>query len=224
MNVSLSRFLEIDNGMLPAKAIITDDPMRVKMLAAHYLENAVIVSEKRGMIAYSGNIDGTPLCLLSSGYGESALLNWLYDAYGYGVREVIYIGECISRLSELKLRSIVVPHKAIGKSSNEQPSSILLEKAKNTAARINLRAYTAETYTDDRYWTKEDSVFKGKNIIDCTACGLFRFAREKGINALVILTVSEHAVTGERVDEAERQSRFFDASRLTFEILKEGGH
>ncbi|MDR1558672.1 MAG: hypothetical protein LBS84_03040 [Clostridiales bacterium] len=216
----MRRFLETGAGELPKKAIITDDPMRVKMLAAHYLNDSRIVSENRGMTAFSGNYGGKPLCLISTGFGESALVNWLTEAINSGVREVVYIGECVALRAELKLRDIIVPRVAYGESGEETPSDNMLRKALSKAAFLGIRVYDTPVYTDGDYWLRSDLALPGSPCaVDFAAGALFRYASRNGVEALAALTVSEHALTGDRVDGAERQSRFYNAARLAIETL-----
>ena len=53
MSDTLSGTLETDS--FPMRAIITDDPLRIKMLAAHHLDNAVIKHEQGDELVYTGN-------------------------------------------------------------------------------------------------------------------------------------------------------------------------
>ena len=193
---------------LPVRAIMTDDPMRVRMLAAHWLENAKVLFELRGMIGYTGNYKDAELTLIAAGYGESAAMLYLDDACLLGARRVIYMGECISHVCSVKLRDVILA---------EGGDAALMQCALTVSGRFSIAATARDVTTNDRMFI-EESVTPG-DITDFASGAVARFAAGRELAVLSVLTVSQNTATGERIEEHERQSRFNAASQLVFETL-----
>jgi purine-nucleoside phosphorylase len=207
-------------GALPERVILTDDPLRVKMLVAHHLEYARLVSELRGMSAYAGECESARIAVLGVGYGEPALLAWLADAIEYGAKSAVYIGECVSQSEDFGLRDVILASASYGARDLALPGAEMVEEALRAAKKLELPVRQAEVFTDDTYWLDDEkAVSSGKPAIDFQTNAFYWKSALEGVRALSILTVSEDAKTGRRIGEAERQSRFYSASRLAFELL-----
>lgn len=211
-------FLDDAPAPYPARAIITDDPMRVKMLVAHHLDHARLVSEQRGMLSYIGEYNGTPVGVFSVGYGEASTLAFLREIVQNGAESFIYIGECVSFTTALGLHNIVLACSANGARGDFPADGALSRKAAKAAARLGITVSSLPVFTDDAYWIEEEVPAPFDiNVVDFATNTFYRYARQHNIPALSILTVSALAPTGERIGEAERQSRFYGAALLAFE-------
>ncbi|MCL1817071.1 MAG: hypothetical protein FWG43_05675 [Clostridiales bacterium] len=200
----LSRLAGLAN--LPVRAILTDDPMRARMLAAHYMENVTVLYELRGMIGYSGSYNGAKIALLSVGYGESAALLYLHDAFLCGVRRVLYMGECISCSPHFKLRDIIL---AAG------GDATLMRYALVAAKQLSLTTTIGNVTTCDRLFLNMSGITG--DIADFAAGAVAGFAADYGMAALSVLTVSQNTATREQIEEHERQSRLNAAAQIVFE-------
>ena len=216
----MGSFLDIpEGGTLPACAILTDDPMRVEMFAAHYLEQAKLYTRQRGMTGYIGSYAGTPVVVQAVGYGGASLAAYLHEMVSlYGVRRVIYAGECISRESSVLLRDLVIAAKAYAEAAVLEADAGLIKNATLAAKRCSFSVRTSMVHTDDRYGTQElKSCCTQACVIDFATYALYEYARRHGIEALSLLAVSERY--GECVAPAERQSQFHGLARLVFETV-----
>ena len=193
---------------LPARAVVTDDPMRAKMLAAHWLDSAEVIYDLRGMIGYTGSYKGAPISLIAAGYGESAAMLYLHDARMLGVKRVIYMGECISRIREIKLRDVILA---------DGGDAALTLCAQTAAKQLPIVATVRGVVTNDRLFL--DEIIAQADIVDFASGAAVRYAAGHGLAVLSVLTVSQNTVTGEKMEEHERQSRFNAASQLVFETL-----
>jgi purine-nucleoside phosphorylase len=210
----------MENG-LPKRVILTDDPLRVRMLVAHHVTYARLISEQRGMCAYAGEYEGVMLAIIAVGYGESSLLAWLGEAIELGVEEAAFIGECVSQDSDLKLMDVVLATEADGSRGKASPAPELLAGAISAAKDLSIPARQLEVFTDDTYWLDDEPAQRsGKLAIDFSTNAFYHKAALEDVSALSVLTVSENALTGRRIDEAQRQSRFYKAARLAFKALK----
>jgi len=204
-------FRFIDADALPKNAVLTDDPLRAKMLAAHYLDNAALLCEKRGMVVFSGAYKGTEIAVVSCGFGASAAENYLCEMARAGVKTVVWTGECVSLTEKFALRSVI-----IARDSDEN----LVQRALDSVELFGLPSVAlCRVVTDDRCCINGFDCEAPDGILDFGSDAVFCCARKLGLTAVSLLTVSENAKNCTRVDDHERQSCFHDASRLCFEIL-----
>jgi len=194
---------------IPKNVILTDDPLRVVMLAAHHLNDAKIISDTRGMKAYSGTYNDVPVAAISCGYGKTAAELFIKEAYSLGARNFIYIGECISITGEYALMDIVIAKIYEGR----------LVKNLKTAAILKKKALNFEDiHTNDRFWLGEAST-EGKKIVDFVNEGLYETVKSLNAEALAILVVSENVQNNEKIEESVRQSGLHTALQLALEAL-----
>ena len=186
---------------LPLKAFLTDDPLRARMLAAHHLEYSELIYEQGDVLIYSGSYNDTPLAVISAGFGSGEVLPVLEMIGNLGTKKVIYISACVSTTARYGLRTVVL---AKGGSDDLQ-----------SCAQAAAAQYDITVITETVQPPGSDNAEGG--ITDVVTGVLYETARTENIKALSVLTVSENKVTGEKMEEHEVRSRFYAASRLTFE-------
>lgn len=215
----MSNFLDIPEGVLPVRAILTDDPMRVEMFVAHHLEQAKLYTRQRGMVGYIGSYAGVPLIVQAVGYGGASLVAYLHELVSqYGVRTVVYAGECVSRESSLLLHDLVIASKAYTRADGLEADSQLLKNALIAARKCSFSVRTNMVHTDDSYGTQAlEPCCARACIIDFTTYALYEYAKRQGVAVLSLLEVSEQK--GQCVTPAERQSQFHKLARLAFETI-----
>jgi len=182
-------------------AILTDDPLRARMLAAHHLEYSELIYEQGDVLIFSGSYTETPLAVISAGFGSGEILSSLEKIGNLGAKKVIYIGACVSTTARYGLRTVVL---ARGGSDD------LLSCAQAAAVQYDITIMTETVLPPG-----SDNAEGG--ISDVVTGALYEAARTENIEALSVLTVSENKVTGEKMEEHEVRSRFYAASRLAFE-------
>jgi len=174
------------------------------MLVAHHLEYSAKVHEMGDRSAYSGSYKDVAIAVVSSGFGSSEVLSCCGMLMKLGVTSVVYLGACISTDRRHGLGSVIF---AGGGSHN------LLNCANTAAKRYDLAATVRTVLTPGTALSEEGC------IIDEDTGAFYELAREGEFDALAILTVSENAVSGEKMEEPEVRSRFYAASRLAFETI-----
>ena len=187
----------------PERVILTDDPLRAKMLAAHHLEHAKLIREQGDTLEYLGSYNGTAIALVSSGFDRGAVPFCARRSGQLGAFEIIYIGECVSSKRGLPLRSVIIA---------EGGGRKLLARTLSAAARYAIPAGVLPV-------AASGTAQSGADISDSVSGELYESAKEHGFAALAVLTVSENTETGERMEEHERRSRLYAAARLVFESM-----
>jgi len=71
------------------------DPTRATLVAERFLENASLVSDVRGMVAYTGLYKGKPISVMGTGMGGPSAGIYSYELFTtYDVAAIIRIGTC----------------------------------------------------------------------------------------------------------------------------------
>ena len=63
--------------------LMPGDPLRAKLIAEKYLENAVLVNQVRGMLGYTGTYKGKPLSVMASGMGMPSMGIYSYELFNF---------------------------------------------------------------------------------------------------------------------------------------------
>lgn len=96
-------------GEIAKTVLMPGDPLRSKYIAEHYLENARLVNNIRGVQGYTGTCHGFPVTVMASGMGIPSIGIYSHELYGeYGVQTIIRIGSAGAISDQVKLRDLVV--------------------------------------------------------------------------------------------------------------------
>ena len=211
-------------GDHPGRVILTDDPLRAKMLAAHHLENAVLMHEQKEALLYFGSYGETAIALAAAGSGNSSVLDLARELSSFDISEIVYVGVCASATEQIALRSVLLA---------DGGSRSLLNRALTAAARtgveVAVRAVSAPggagggagvgSSTGSSTDTVAGMGTGDTGVYDDITTAFYERAKIDGVDALSILTVSENTKTGEKMEEHERRSRLNAAARLVFETM-----
>lgn len=205
--------------------LMPGDPLRAKYIAENFLEDAVLVTDVRNMLGFTGTYKGKRISVMGSGMGIPSCSIYATELIReYGVKNIIRVGSCGAVSTDIKVRDVII---GMGASTDSKVnrsrfgghdfSAIanyeLLEKAVASAKQHGIKARVGNIFSADLFYTPEPEMFdtlEKYNIlgVEMEAAGLYGVAAEEGANALCILTVSDHIRTGEKTSSDERQSSF----------------
>ena len=73
--------------------LMPGDPLRSKYIAEHFLENARLVNNVRGVQGYTGTYHGVKVSVMASGMGIPSIGIYSYELYNaFGVQNIMRIG------------------------------------------------------------------------------------------------------------------------------------
>ena len=193
-----------ENRNYPSSVILTDDPLRAKMLASHHLEGAVLINERDDSLVYFGSYNRAPIALIAAGFEKNAVNIYMREAKQLGVTKLLFIGECVSASCGQALRSVILA---------DGGDVSLLERAREAASISGIAVSVQPVFPQDE--ATQDFV----GVADSHTGGIYELAKEGNIAALSILTITENAATGEQMEEHERRSRLYHAAQLVFETI-----
>ncbi len=222
-------------GQFAETVLMPGDPLRAKHIADTFLTDVVQITTVRNMFGYTGKYKGKTVSVMGSGMGVPSMSIYATELVKfYGVKNIIRIGSCGGLPLSVKLREVVI---AMGASTDSAvnrnrlqgmdfaaiASFELLEQAVQAARAKQIPVKVGNVFTSDLFYNPNESLFDtlekyGVLGVEMEAAGLYGVAAEYGINALAIMTVSDHIRTGESLSAAERQTSFNEMVEIALEL------
>lgn len=188
--------------------LMPGDPLRAKMIAEEYLENAVLVNNVRGALGYTGYYKDKPVSVMASGMGIPSIGIYSYELFTFfGVENIIRIGTAGGLSDKIKLRDIVLGIAANTDSNFGSQFSVdgtvapvcsfdLLSVAAEVAKERNLNIAVGSLYTTDSFYNYDADINRkwadiGCLAVEMEAAGLYINALRCGKKALCICTVTD---------------------------------
>ncbi|MFL0248747.1 hypothetical protein [Candidatus Clostridium stratigraminis] len=207
---------------LPSICLITDDPYRVKMIAAHYLDKVEMFSEIRGQVGLKGEFNGIPLTVMSVGIGITSTMAYVTELYLRNpIKRIVYLGDCITSDPSLTVGTITYINKAFENTQCYYASKKLQQYTKIIKKKNNIIAKECITATNDNYFIeKRYTATQEANVLDFTTSALYKLNNnDADIEIISILNVCENFATSEILDEAVRQSGCHSAVLLALNTV-----
>lgn len=222
--------------------LMPGDPLRAKFIAENFLEDAVLVNNVRGIQGYTGFYNGTRVSVMASGMGMPSIGIYSYELYNFfGVQNIIRVGSAGGMNENVKVRDIVIAQGACTNSNYAENFGIkgtfapicsydLLENCVETAKELDLNFKVGNVLSSDVFYSDEatflpkeqqsSNIFSKMGVlaVEMEAAALYMNAARANKNALAILTVSDHLLTGEATSAEERQNSFTDMMKLALEV------
>ncbi len=224
-----------EEGAIAETVLLPGDPMRAKYIAEQYLEDAVCYNTVRGMYGYTGTYKGKRISVQGTGMGlpsHSIYVNELIQFYG--AKRLIRVGTAGSINNNVKVRDIVLAQSACTNSGINRRRFKGLDYAPTANFDLLLKAYNIAT--EKKASVKVGSVLSSDLFYDDTNQGiamwsdygvlaiemetaeLYTVAAKHGVEALSILTISDHALTGEETSPEERETSFTQMMEVALEL------
>lgn len=221
-------------GDIAPVVLMPGDPLRAKFVAENYLENAVCYSEVRGMYGFTGTYRGTRVSVQGSGMGQPSMAIYLNELIrDYGVRRVMRIGSCGALQPSVDLHDIVL---AMSASTDSAMNDVrfrgmtfapcadfaLFNRAVRTAEARGVHVVAGNILSSDTFYNDDPEEWKiwaahGVLAVEMETNQLYTIAAKHGVQALSILTVSDHIASGGELSSHDRQVSFRTMMELALE-------
>ena len=213
-------------GDIAETILLPGDPLRAKYIAETFLEDAVLYNEVRGMYGYTGTYKGKRVSVQGTGMGIPSISIYAHELITqYGVKNLVRVGTCGAYHKHVKVRDVILAMSASTDSNINRikfrqvldfaptASFELLKKAYDAATEANMPLHVGNVFTTDTFYSEDDDITKlltehNTLAVEMETAALYTLAAKFGVNALAILTVSDHLVTGEVTSSEERQLTF----------------
>jgi len=235
----MSIHIEAKPGDIAEFVLLPGDPLRAKHIAENLLTDAVCYNNVRGMLGYTGYYNGKRVSVQGTGMGLPSHMIYATELINdYKVKTLVRIGTCGGLLEEVKLRDVVVAVSASTDSSAVSryfpgmtfaptASFRLTQLTAVNAAKMNMPVKVGNVLSSDLFYhfPEEGDAYElwrkyGTLAVEMESAGLYLLAARLGVEALSLLTVSDHLLTGEHVSAAERQTNFTNMTKLALSLAE----
>ncbi|MCJ8303785.1 purine-nucleoside phosphorylase [Shewanella sp.] len=214
--------------------LMPGDPLRAKYIAENYLDNVKLVTDVRNMLGFTGFYKGVRVSVMGHGMGVPSVSIYAHELiHNYGAKKLIRVGSCGGVAEDINLRDIIVVNAAsTGSGTNRArfagydyaavPDFEMLKTCWQTAEQLETPVRYGGIFTNDFFYGDPDNLLPAllkMNILalDMESAALFAIAAEGRVQALSILTVSDHVVKGGEMSTLERQTSFNQMMELALE-------
>ncbi|MGB4136705.1 MAG: purine-nucleoside phosphorylase [Microbacterium sp.] len=216
-------------GEIAPIVLFPGDPLRAKWIAETFLDDAVLYSDVRGMLGFTGTWEGHRVSAQGSGMGQPSMsiyANELFDEYD--VQTIVRVGSCGGLTERVGMRDIIIASGACTDSSINRvrfhgldyapvADFGLLRAAVEAAEQRELpnAVHVGLLFSSDQFYStrpelNEPFVAHGALGVEMETSALYTLAAYRQRRALSICTVSDHLVTHEETTAQERERTFGD--------------
>lgn len=223
-------------GEFAETVLMPGDPLRAKYITEHYLDNVKQINEIRCMYAYTGTYKGKLVSVMAHGIGSPTMAVHAYELFHlYDVNNIIRVGTTGGLAPDLKLKDVIIAMGACYDTSyinqfkldgtfSAIPSYALMKKAVESAERLDIPYRVGNILSTDIFYPHDKSsqmkwLDMGVLSVEMETAALYIVAAAAKKNAMSLLTVSDHIVTGERTTAQERQNNFTNMMEIALEMV-----
>jgi len=193
-------------GAVAETILLPGDPLRAKFIAETYLQDVVCYNEVRGMLGFTGTYKGRRISVQGTGMGMQ---------------------------THIRIRDLVLAQSASTDSSFNRnvfggwdyaPTADfgMLRAAYDQAQSRGVKPHVGNVFSSDVFYRDDRTItdlFAKYRVlaVEMETTALYTLAAKHGANALSMLTVSDHLITGEITTPQERQNTFQSMMEIALE-------
>lgn len=218
--------------------LMPGDPLRAKWIAENFLENAVLVNEVRGMLAYTGTYNGKKVSVMGHGMGIPSIGIYSYELFHFfDVEVIVRIGSAGAYTDKINVGDTIIVDSAFSESTYADlmnvktennvlyPNLEVNEVAKNVAKNRNINLIETRIHSSDVFYgvkTVEKQVKEtGASLVEMESFALFANANKLNKKAACLLTCSDSLVTHESMSAEDRQTKFSNMVIVALDLSNE---
>ncbi|WP_342045756.1 purine-nucleoside phosphorylase [Bacillus sp. OTU530] len=234
----MSIHIEAKQGEIAETILLPGDPLRAKYIAETFLEDAACYNNVRGMFGFTGTYKGKRVSVQGTGMGIPSISIYVNELIqSYGVKNLIRVGTCGGIQKDVKVRDVILAMTSCTDSSINRltfpgfdfspcANFDLLRKAYEAGIGKGLYVRVGNVLTADIFYRESMDIVKklgdyGVLAVEMETTALYTLAAKYGVNALSVLTVSDHIFTGEETTAEERQTTFNDMITIALEAASQ---
>ncbi|WP_405081429.1 purine-nucleoside phosphorylase [Paenibacillus chitinolyticus] len=212
-------------GDIAETILLPGDPLRAKYIAETYLSDVICYNEVRGMLGFTGTYQGKRVSVQGSGMGIPSISIYVNELISqYGVKNLFRVGTCGAMQEHVRVRDVILAQASCTDSSANRhvfggfdyspiASFPLLKAAYERGVEKGLKLHVGNIFSSDIFYRDDKTAVQklmdyGVLGVEMETTALYTLAAKFGVNALTILTVSDHLLTGEETSSEERQTTF----------------
>ncbi|MGL4990104.1 MAG: purine-nucleoside phosphorylase [Sarcina sp.] len=234
----MSVHIEAKKGEIAQTILLPGDPLRAKFIADTFLEDVICYNNVRGMLGFTGTYKGKKISVQGTGMGLPSLSIYVNELIReYDVKNLIRVGTAGGLTTAVDVRDVVLAitshtdssmNKLRFKGCDFAPAASfdLLKKAYENSVKSGITPKVGSVFSADSFYNDDTEAWKkwasfGTLAVEMETSGLYTLAAKYGVNALTILTISDHLVTGVETTSEERQNTFLDMMKIALDTAIE---
>ena len=208
-------------GDIAETVIMAGDPLRVKLMAEKFLDDAVQFNNVRGMLGYTGTYKGKRVSVMGHGMGMPSIGIYTYELYNfYGVKTIIRVGSAGSINNDLHIGDLAI---AMGACTNSHYADQYELPGTFAPIAMGYHYKVGNVFSSDVFYSENPHNDKWINMgvlaVEMEIAALYMNAARSGNRALGICTISDHILTGEVTTAEERQNNFTHMMDVAFSLI-----
>ncbi len=232
----MSIHIAAEQGAVAESVLLPGDPQRAAFIAENFLEHPRLYNDIRGMYGYTGTYHGVPVSVQGTGMGMPSIGIYSWELMTeYHVQNLVRIGTAGSFHEDIKIRDIVVGLAASTDSNYAHSFGLpgtyapcasyeLLSRLADASAKTGIGFRAGNILSSDVFYECDPDWWKswadmGVMAVEMEAAALYMNAARTRTNALAMMTISDHFITGESASSQERKESFTDMMRLALETV-----
>ncbi len=227
--------ISAQKGEFARTVLMPGDPLRSEFIAKHFLSDAVLVNDVRGVHGYTGTYKGKRVSVMASGMGQPAIGIYSHELYSeYDVENIIRIGTCGSFHPELHVRDLIIAMGACTDSNYALQYRLpgtyapiadfdLVRRAVEECEKKGVNYRVGNILSSDHFYDDSNSGMTWAKMgvlgVEMESAALYCNAARLGKRALCICTVSDSFVHPEEKSTVEeRQTSFTQMMEVALEM------
>lgn len=225
--------IDAEMGEIAPIVLFPGDPIRAKNIASTFLTHVKQINARRNMLGFSGEYQGQRISVMGSGMGIPSMSIYATELIRfYGVKKLIRIGTC-GGLGNVKIGDILMGQSA---STDSQFNRLqfngydlsavadfeLMQQIKKTADKNKIDLKMVHVFSTDCFYNDSPAfieTLKKYRIegVEMESSGLYGIAMKEGIQAVSLLTVSDHLETNEHMSGSDREKKVEIITKLALD-------
>ena len=215
--------IKAKKGDFAKTVLMPGDPLRAKYIAEKFLDNAILVTDVRGVYGYTGLYKGVKVSVMASGMGHPSIGIYSHELYTeFDVDTIIRVGTCGSYQPYINLKDILVCMTSSTDSNWTAQHDLhgtysafadfqLLKAAEQALIDLDLPHHVGGIFSADVFYDWDNTTWKKwakMNImgVEMESYALYTNAAIYRKRALTMLTVTDNFNNNEHLTADERQN------------------
>ena len=214
--------IRAEPGDYAEACLLPGDPLRASYIAETYLDKVVETNSERGMLGYTGEWQGRPVSVQSSGMGCPSAAIVIEELAMLGVKRIVRVGTCGGLQPDMKLGDLIialtaVPADATARQLVGEPHCPtadwdIVHAAVHSAKELGKPVRVGPIVSSDLFYNPDEGQYgrwsrRGILAVEMEAAVLFTLGALRTLKTGCLLTVSDVVVEGEFVRISDEEMR-----------------
>ncbi len=197
--------VQAESGQIAENVLLSGNPARTRYIAETFFDAPEKVTDKRGLVGFTGTHEGTPVTVQTTGIGAPSAAIVVEELVRLGARNLLRVGSCGGYHPKMRLGDLVVATAAlplvgvVGQLSGVTPtapaaSAELLAAAMRAAEEAGVRHFAGPVVSTDLFYDPDPAPQntwypRGAIAVEMEAAAVFTLAAMRGASAGCLLMV-----------------------------------